>query len=109
MAHAEMEETKVPFSAGSPAELMQSFVARFGSVRTSVVRSRGREVLAIFHDKASGVVQEDLYLYRRVEDRWLLVAYAAGSNIRAEKLEIRGAQAMIVSRTDKILLATLLR
>jgi hypothetical protein len=58
-------------------QIKNHFKERFGSLR--LIYSKDGMYLAVAHDRASGITNEDIYAYEKREDKWVIIGMVSSS------------------------------
>jgi len=103
-------EMSIPLKSKSEAELKSWFNGRFGSARFVTMEVEGFKIIAVFHDKGSGVVIEDQFLFQQSASGELkLIGLNLGASIVAKKVTIEHGQAKVLDSKGKLMLSVQLR
>lgn len=90
------KEDKINLVESTPNEeaIKQSFAGKFGTTR--MIYSKDKRCLALAHDRASGVIKEDLYIYRYQSHEWVLVGMVYASSLACSAIDINGGNLVIL-------------
>ena len=92
--------------ANSELDIDSSFEDRFGSVRKTKFSASQGDFLAVFHDRGSGIVREDIFIYQKNEKKWELMFFVSLSSTRAKGLMIQGNYLLVVDEFDAPIAST---
>ena len=82
------KEDKINLVESAPNEeaIKQSFAGKFGTIR--MIYSKDRRYLAFAHDRASGVIKEDIYIYQYQSHEWVLIGMVHASSLACWAIDI---------------------
>lgn len=76
----------VIIDANNEGALKKSFEKGFGVVR--VLYSKNKEYIVFAKEKRSGVVSEDIYVYRKTNNKFILLSVLLNSSVSASTITV---------------------
>lgn len=97
------KENKINLIESAPDEdvIMKAYAGKFGTTR--VIYSKDKRCLALAHDRASGVIKEDIYIYRYRPHEWVLVGMVHASSLACSAIDINGDNFVILDFKGQVI------
>lgn len=85
-SEGEFKNMNVIIDANNEGALKKSFEKGFGVVR--VLYSKNKEYIVFAKEKRSGVVSEDIYVYRKTNNKFILLSVLLNSSVSASTITV---------------------